>query len=138
MNDYSGQVSHNSFLQAFAETGLPGGYLFLSAYAIAVLGILRTGRRSVRIVDPDLQKLMPVLVAATVCYCVGMMSLTRNYVIPTYLILGIATVYLRMVRTEPEMPPVAVSMGLLGKTFALAVSFLVVMHVFVMAFVRWG
>ena len=41
MNEYSGQVSHNSFLQAFAETGLPGGFLFLSAYAIAIFGVLR-------------------------------------------------------------------------------------------------
>ena len=138
MNEYSGQVSHNSFLSAFAESGFPGGYLFLSAYAIAIWGIFRLRRANIHVINHDLDKLTPVLVAAIVAYAVGMLSLTRNYVIPTYLMLGLATVYLRIVRTEPRETPIVCGMGLLGKTFALAVCYLLAMQLFVKMFVRWN
>ena len=138
MNEYSGQVSHNSFLSAFAESGFPGGYLFLSAYAIAIWGIFRLRRANIHVINHDLDKLTPVLVAAIVAYAVGMLSLTRNYVIPTYLMLGLATVYLRIVRTEPREEPIVCGMGLLGKTFALAVCYLLAMQLFVKMFVRWN
>ena len=138
MNEYSGQVSHNSFLSAFAESGFPGGFLFLSAYAIAIWGVLRLRMGRIKVLDENLAKLAPVLVAAIVAYAVGMLSLSRNYVIPTYMMLGLATVYLRIVRTDPPETPIVCGMGLLGKTFALAICYLLAMQMFVKLFVRWG
>lgn len=138
MNEYSGQVSHNSFLSAFAESGLAGGFVFLSAYAIAIWGVLRVRMGRTRVLNEDLGKLAPVLVAAVVAYAVGMLSLSRNFVIPTYLMLGLSTVYLRIVRTEPDKPPIVCGVALLGKALALSVCYLVAMQIFVKAFVRWG
>lgn len=136
--EYAGQVAHNSFLQFFAETGVPGGFLFLAAYGIAIYGVLRLRFLKVTVVDEELAKLAPALAAALVCYLVGMLSLTRSYVIPTYLMLGISTVFLLQVRTQPATEPIRLSLGLLGKMFAVTAGYLVAMHLFVRMFVRWS
>lgn len=134
----AGQVVHNSFLQAFAETGVVGGLLFFTAYYVAIWGVLRLGRRPLTVPDPDMARLSPILAAALVCYCVGMLSLTRNYVIPTYSLLGLAAVYLWLVRTEPARQAPRWDLRLLGRCFALSVLYLLAMQVFVKLSVRWG
>ncbi len=137
-NELAGQVAHNSVLQAFAEIGFAGGMLFVMSYLVAMWGIYRLRLGGARIADPDLAALTPVLLSAIVCYFVGMLSLTRNYVIPTYTMLGLASAYLAIVRTDPPKPPLRWGMGLLGKGFAVSVGYLLLMQVFVQLFVRWG
>jgi O-antigen ligase len=137
-NEVAGQVAHNSFLEAYAETGIVGGLLFATAYYVAIWGVLRLRNRKIRVLDPDLAKLTPILSAALVCYCVGMLSLTRNYVIPTYTMLALSAVYLWLVRTEPARRAPQWGMGLLGRTFALSVVYLLAMQVFVRLSVHWN
>ena len=133
----AGQVAHNSFLQSFAETGFPGGFLFFTAYLAAIWGVLRLRGRSVRVTDGQLAKFSPVLLAALAAYTVGMLSLTRNYVIPTYAVLGLAAGYLSLVRTLPQQPGICWNKNLVGKSFAACCAFLLVMQLFVQASVRW-
>ncbi len=138
MDEYAGQVAHNSLLQFYAELGLPGGFLFFMAYGVAIWGVLRLRSQKVVVLDEELAKLGPPLAAALVCYFVGMLALTRNYVIPTYLILGISTAYLLQVRTKPHVEPIRFSLGLVGRMFAVSVFYLLAMQVFVKTFVRWS
>lgn len=136
--EQAGQVSHNSFLQAFAETGVLGGMLFFTAFFAAIWGIQRLRAQRLVILDFQLARLAPALLAALACYTVGMLSLTRNYVIPTYTLLGLATVYLGLVRTYPRKPPLVCGLSLLGRSFALCLAYLLAMQVFVRVFVSWG
>ena len=138
MQEQSGQVAHNSFLQAYSELGIPGGWLFFTAYWVAIWGVLRLGKRTIRIVDEELAYLRPYLGAALVAYCVGMLSLTRNYVSPTYLLLGLASSYLSLVLTDPPKPQIRFGLRLLGRTFAWSIVFLLALQLFVKASVRWG
>ncbi len=138
MEEQSGQVAHNSFLHAYAEWGMPGGWLFFAAYWAAIWGVLRLGRRTIQVLDEELAHLTPCLGAVLVAYCVGMLSLTRNYVIPTYLMLGLASSYLALVRTNPQKPQIRFGMSLLGRTFAWSMVFLLTMQLFVKVAVRWG
>lgn len=136
MSDTAGQVAHNSFLHAYADWGVMGGYLFFLAYFTAIWGMLRLAR--VRVTDPELRRVGPVLLAMLAAYTAGLLTLTRNYVIPTYIMIGLVGVYLEMVRTYPVKLPLRLSMGLLGKAFAVSAVYLLVMQVFVKAFVRWN
>lgn len=138
MEENSGQVAHNSFLQAYSECGIPGGWLFFTAYWVAIWGVVRLGVRSTRILDEDLANLRPYLAAVLVAYCTGMLSLTRNYVSPTYLMLGLASAYLSLVLTDPPKPQIRFGLSLLGRTFAWSMLFLLALQLFVKASVRWG
>ncbi len=85
-----GLVAHNSFLHAFAELGFFGGAIFVGAFALAFRTLQRIGPCMTRASDADLLRLRPYLMAIVAGYAAGMMSLSRTYVVPTYLILGLA------------------------------------------------
>jgi O-antigen ligase len=133
----AGQVAHNSFLHAYADTGILGGMLFFTAYFVAVCGVLRLRNRRIEVLDEGLAKLTPMLGAALVCYTVGMLSLTRNYVIPTYTMLGLCAIYLHLVRTRPAVKQETWGMSLLGRSFACSVVYLLCTQVFVRLAVQW-
>jgi hypothetical protein len=97
----NGLVAHNSFVEAYVEFGLFGGGAFLGAFALSALILYRIGRGMEA----------PAWVvharhfgfASLVGYAGGCYSLTRNYVVPTYLVLGLASVlFEQVVDTLPE------------------------------------
>ena len=56
--------------------------------------------------DAELARLYPYLMAMLVAYAVGIGFLSRSYIVPTYLLLGLAVVYLRLRSTgTPPRPP---------------------------------
>jgi O-antigen ligase len=87
------QVAHNSFVHCFAELGLFGGALFLGAFWCAGQLLRRTAPRPAPSLDPELQRLRPYLLAGGTAYAVGLLSLSRSYVEPTYLVLGLVAVF---------------------------------------------
>lgn len=89
-------VAHNSFVEAYVEMGLFGGSLFLGAFYLAGWGVWRTRRDDDIYDDPTLLKLQPFVFAIVVGYAAGMYSLSRNFVVPTYLVLGIAAAFIAM------------------------------------------
>ena len=99
VNEYEGevgQVAHNSFVQAYVEMGLFGGSIFLGEFYLAGWGVWRTRRDDDIYDDPTLLKLQPFVFAIVVGYAAGMYSLTRNFAVPTYLVLGIAAAFIAM------------------------------------------
>ena len=79
-----------------------------------------------------------------VAYSASMATLSRNYVVPTYMVLGLVTVFLRMVsRAAPELrsaggPIAQVDGRLIVHAMGLGVAFVVLANGFVKVFVRWG
>jgi hypothetical protein len=84
-------VAHNSFLQSYADLGILGGTLFVGAFYAAFLTLRRA--RSVPAVSREMGLLQPYLLASFVGMTVCLLTLSLSYVIPTYMILGLATVY---------------------------------------------
>lgn len=100
IEDEFGHVAHNSFVTGYIETGLLGGGFFLGAFCIA--------GRLVKLSDvadshlPMAISTKPYVFALLIAYAVGCYSLTRNFVLPTYITLGMASAYINM--AYPELP----------------------------------
>jgi hypothetical protein len=88
----TGHVAHNSFVTAYIELGLLGGGAYLGMFLFAGWLLHLIGRE---IPAPAWAvRARAFAFAVTVGYAVGCYSLTRNFVVPTYLILGIASAVL--------------------------------------------
>ncbi len=95
-----GHVAHNSYVNAYVELGVLGGGLFFTAFYIAARGAYSALR------DPDgppwSRALGPYLFGAFAAYAVGCYSLTRNFHIPTYLVLGLVAAYVTLAAPPPD------------------------------------
>jgi O-antigen ligase len=94
-----GMVTHNSFLHCFAELGLLGGTAFLGCFLAAGLELwsARPRPEASDALDSRPQQLRDLIhvrafvFAALAGYAAGILTLSRQFVAPTYLILGLAT-----------------------------------------------
>jgi hypothetical protein len=87
-----GLVAHNSFVQGYVEVGLIGGGAFLGAFYFAARLTDRLGRGLAA--PPWAVQARHFGLAVIVGYGMGCYSLTRNFVAPTYLVLGLVGVLL--------------------------------------------
>lgn len=129
-----GHVAHNSFVHAFAELGFFGGALFAGAFFLAIWGMWRM--RGAASMQPQARGLRPYLLAITGAYAVGCFSLSRSYVVPTYMVLGMAAAYARI--GAAGVAPVRLSTRLVMAMAAVGVGLLGAIYVFIRIFVRWS
>jgi O-Antigen ligase len=136
---FSSHVAHNSFLHCYTELGLIGGTLFLGAFYFALKGMynLRNhDQQAAAEIDPELRRLYPFLMATLVAYTIGICFLSRNYIVPTYMILGLAVVYQRLHATQAPIALPSLTFAwprLAGVSF----SFLIASYAFVRVFVKY-
>lgn len=97
-----GLVAHNSFIHAYVELGLFGGTMFAGAYYWSVLRLRATAPGSRGVSDPDLIRARPFVIAIFAAYALGIYSISRNYVIPTYLLLAVVTSYVSLAAPVPS------------------------------------
>ncbi len=104
--DIAGLVAHNSFVHAYVELGLFGGTLFFGCFFFAGMQLYRMGRLPELVENPDLLRLRPFMCALLAGWVTSLMSLSRCYVVPTYLMLGTLAAYLNLVwiHTESGQP----------------------------------
>lgn len=136
-------VTHNSFLHCFAELGIVGGTAFLGCFLAAALGLWSQrhaceGAEGSNSVPDELQELAHVRVyvfAALVAYSAGIVTLSRQFVTPTYLILGLAVATASLQASPPTI------WRFKGRflAFSLLASALTLLafHVAVRLFVHW-
>lgn len=140
----AGLVAHNSFVHPFAELGFLGGSLFLGAFAYALRTLLILCNHAREIDDPVLARFSPYLLGMAIGYAFGMLTITRNYVVPTYMILGLVAAYLRLVAANaPALvgtgrPISILDQHLLGRMGLISIAFLVVTNAFVKFYVRYS
>ena len=131
-SDAVGMVAHNSFVHAYVETGLIGGSLFVAAFVLSGLGILRADRSEWVRGRRDLAILRPFLFALVAGYAAGCYSLSRQYVAPTCITLGIASSFIDLVAGRP--PP---ETGLLPRVAVIGLSAYVLIRVTCFLMVRY-
>jgi O-antigen ligase len=132
-------VAHNSFVHAYAELGLFGGTMFLAAFAYPIWTLHRLGTRDrIHIVGPSLLLMRPYLLAAIAGYAGAMLTLSRNYIVPTYLVLGVATVYLRLVQSNGPIAGLTLDRRLARRMAFVSVFFLATTYMFIRVFARWS
>jgi hypothetical protein len=133
--EQEGLVAHNSYLQCFVELGAFGGMLFLGAFYLTGERLLRLGdRRKYAFIDPEMGRLYPYVFGILTCWVAGMCSLTLCYILPTYTMLALATVFVGTVRTEPPLPAMRFDLRLLGRLSLVAFAGLAGLYLFVRFF----
>lgn len=101
--ELAGYVAHNSFVHAYVELGLFGGTFFFGMFLFAGLALWRACRLRSQIGDPELARLAPCMLAITAAWGAGLFSLSRCYVVSTYLMLGMCAATIRLI--EGELSP---------------------------------
>ena len=152
-------MANNSFVHAFTELGFFGGALFLGTFVAALImfyrlrrgqgagsreqgaGTLPTsfgrgaGGEGVAggegTLPPNLGRLLPYVTAMLVGFAVSMYSLSRNYVAPTYVMLGLATAFVQIAAGQTQAPPLRFDAWFLKRLAVASVGFLAVIYAFI-------
>jgi O-antigen ligase len=136
--DEIGLVAHNSYVHSYVELGFLGGTFFVGAIYVSLLLLRRASARRVMVCDPQLRRLRPYLVAAVVGYAVGILSLSRVYFPPTYIVLALASVYAHRATTQPRLPPLPINVRFAGRLLAVSTLCLAGFYLFVRAFAQFS
>lgn len=104
MGEYLAYVAHNSYVHSFSELGLFGGTCFVSIVYLAITELWRLKHHPTAIEDVEMRRLRPYLLGIICGYCVGLLSLSRVYIVPTYLVFGLSGAYTNLVRVAPNAP----------------------------------
>jgi O-antigen ligase len=134
---FAGHVAHNSYVEGYVELGLFGGTLFTGAFAYAAWALVRVGPRLNGPKAREFRHLRCYLLAILAALLMGLVSLSRNYSLPTYLFLGLVTAYLHLV--EPHAPRAVppLTQKLAVRAGALSVAFFLAMNVGTALLVQW-
>ncbi len=133
-----GLGAHNSFVHSYVELGFLGGTFFLGAFACALWVPARLGRHRARIADPEVRRLGPFVLAILAGYAAGMLSSSRNYAMPTYMLLGVAAAYLRLAGAPALLPAFRVGPRSAARLALVSVVVLAAIQVYVRVAVRWN
>jgi O-antigen ligase len=125
------QVAHNSYIHVFGERGFFGGMAFLSAVLLAVWSVLRLNPSRARPPDDELVRLRTCVLASIVSYAIGIMTLSRADVYPTYTILGLAVAYEHMAVGASDRGPLRLAPRSICRLAAASVAYLVIMYIYI-------
>ena len=100
--EYADLVAHNSFVHAFVELGLIGGTLFLGCFYFPAMALWQLRHERHQLNHPELQRLYPFIVAMLAGWTMSLQSLSRVYVVSTYLMLGVQVAYTNLVAMHLE------------------------------------
>jgi hypothetical protein len=136
--DEIGQESHNSFIHCYPDMGFFGGTLFLGMFYLALRTLRDLGRHQDLIVDPELRRVRPYLVTIVVGYASVMLSLSRSYIVPTYLVPGLVAVYQRLAVTTSPVPYQRFDTQQVRRLVVSSVAFLILVKFYIHFGARWG
>ncbi|MDB5331334.1 MAG: hypothetical protein JWP03_2485 [Phycisphaerales bacterium] len=133
-----GLVAHNSFIQCFVELGWVGGGCFVAGFYLAMRFVLqRPAPNPAAAPLGSSLAFRPYLAAAIAAYVIGMMSLTRSYLVPTYLMLGLATAYSRVRPAAGGAAGPRLSGRLVSELLLVSLAFLAGAFLWIRASVHW-
>jgi O-antigen ligase len=133
-----GLVAHNSFVEVYTETGFFGGTLFVGAFAYALWGLNRLVRRRAEVAPAQLQGTSAYLLAMVAALAAGLLSLSRVFSAPTYIILGVAMVQIRLVSDSSPALAAPVNSNLVKRLLVTSLLTLACLHAFILSVVRWS
>lgn len=134
-HEQANQVAHNSYLHTYAEQGFLGGTLFLALFYLS-FRYLRQMREKA-ILERESQRILDFLLAMLAAFMTGMLTLSVQYLVMTYSIVGLVAVYLNV---TPALPAFEAHWDskLVRRVLYVSVGFLGFMYVFVRVFSRFS
>jgi hypothetical protein len=136
MDEEVGLVAHNSFIHGFVELGIFGGPIFLGMFTCGLLGLYRLGSLKPDEADREMVRARPYLMAIVAGYAVCLLTLTRNYVVPTYMIIGLAGAYFAIIRSRSSRLLPVFDGRFVVNVYLIGISFLIVANAFTRLLVR--
>ena len=104
---------------------------------LALWELFRLGKYPPPDIDPELWRMRPYILAVLLSYCVGMLSSTRSYSLPTYMLLSLAASYIALARTQVSLPQVHFNMNLVRRLSVVSSIMLVALYLYVRFAVIW-
>lgn len=138
--DLAGLVAHNSYVHAYVELGLFGGTFFFGCFYFSALGLYRVTDPDQVCRDPEFRRLAPYLAAVLTGWAVGIFSLSRCYVVPTYMVLGLMSTYLALLgpRMQPACWVLVLNKVHVQRLVAASLGLFVFLYAFIKVFARFG
>jgi len=133
MNQYGEVIhlaAHNSYVQCYVELGVIGGMFFFAISYLPARALQSWSPTEPPVLDAEVMRLRPLMFALLIATVVGMTSSTRSYSIPTYLIVGLETAYLRFLSDRGHALLPRFNMNLLGRLFFLSDLTLIAFYVY--------
>jgi O-antigen ligase len=130
-------VAHNSYVQAYVEMGFLGGTFFTGAFFLALYCIYRLGKTRPATVDPELWRLRPYVLSIVAGTMGGMLTSTRTYNLPTYMVLGLAAAYVRLTADAVPHAHLRVTKSLIAKLCWVSLLVFVTTYIYIRLSVRW-
>jgi hypothetical protein len=129
-------LAHNSYLQPFADLGFLGGICFLGIVGYSFITLNRYGPDKTIVLDAELARLQPYLLAALTSCAVGFLTLSINYSIPVYFVLAMPVVYYGMTPCLPPIKPPALTLSAMAWLVVAGIGFLAATYALVLVMPR--
>jgi len=138
--DLAGLVAHNSYVHAYVELGLFGGTFFFGCFFFSTLALIRVTATSADLRHAELKRFAPYFAAILAGWSVGLFSLSRCYVVPTYMLFGMSSSFIEL--AGPRMRPagwlVAWERRHILQLIGCSMGMLLFLYLFVKVFARFG
>jgi putative inorganic carbon (hco3(-)) transporter len=118
MDQYAEELrlpAHNSFVHSYVELGLVGGTCFFALFYLPCRSLAAESRDQATGFDPELMRLRPFMLAILIATVVGMLSSSRSYSVPTYLIVGLCAAYLSILSDQRRVLMPRFDLNLVGR-----------------------
>ncbi len=125
------KAAHNSFVHCYVELGFIGGSFFFAIFCLLARVLWSDRAADPDVIDPELSRLRPFLLAILLSAIVGMFSASRCYYIPTYMAAGLCMSYLNLMAMAGHRMMPKNDTNLLGRLFFLSVLALAGLYVYV-------
>lgn len=135
-DEADGMVAHNSFVHAFAELGLVGGVPYFGLFVLLIWSLLKIRAVRDEIDHPGLRYLLPFMLALLVAYATSMMSLSRSYVVPTYLVAGLMSSYIALTQPYMSVPTIRLDGRVWSWLVLGSIAFLAIVYLYIKVLVR--
>jgi O-antigen ligase len=139
MQDEVGHVAHNSFVHTLVECGIIGGTWFVGLFLAALWGAWRL-RPYVQApeFDPELRRMWPYVITLVACYGTSMLSLSRAYVAPSYMIFGVVASFIQLACESAGIQVLRFDSKFVVRMIQASVAVLIILIVWVKIFARFG
>lgn len=133
-----GQVAHNSFVHCYAELGLVGGTVFFGCFYCAFMMTWMQLRDPEAQADPAVRARTATVLAILAGFTTSMLTLSRSYEVPTYMVLGIAAATARLNGRAIDLPLPRLNYKYAQKLVVASALFFTVTYLYIRVAGRWG
>jgi len=130
-------AAHNAFVHLCAELGLLAGSFYAGQYFYCLKNLKDLGAAGVILPDPEMRRLHPFVLASVASFATSEMSITNPLSLITYVILGLATAFIRLADRRPPLPDFFLTGSLFRRAILCCGLMLVALYLFVKTSVQY-